>query len=127
MCGMFTEIFGMSAALYLTDMILRPNFSFGASEVVIFFVQGALAFFVYHYLKTYTHQNSTSYNPPMLSGFDMMLGAAMGGVVLYVSDMFLGMTLYQSLPNLIVKFLIQASILWFTFSTFSYMFTSVSS
>ena len=125
MCGMFTEIFGMSVALYLTDMILRPNLSFGATEVVIFFVQGALAFLVYHYLKTYMNNQNGSYNAPVLNGMDMILGAAMGGTVLYLTDMFLGITLYQSIGVEIVKFLIQGSILWFTFSSFSYMFTAV--
>lgn len=114
---MFTEIFGISMGIYLTDLLLRPRFQGGAVEVVLFIVQGAIAYMLYHWLKC-TGDNSDVQPLEMAPG-KMLLGAGIGGAVLFFTDMMLRVNAFYGFGNEIFKFLIQGTILWFTYSSFA--------
>lgn len=114
---MFTEIFGISAAIYITDLLLRPRFNRGTVEIVLFIVQGGLAYLVYHWLKC--TNDTDGYQPIEMAPGKMLLGAGIGGTVLYFSDMMLRISAFNGFGNEIFKFLIQGTILWFTFASFA--------
>ena len=118
MCGMFTEIFGISFAIYITDMLLRPRFQTGTVEIVLFAVMGGVAYIVYHYLKCNSDGQMNS-EPASMAPGKMLLGAGIGAMVLYFTDIMLRIDAFQGFSNELFKFLIQGSILWFTYSSFT--------
>ena len=113
---MFTEIFGISFAIYITDVLLRPRFQRGTVEVVLFAVMGAVAYIVYHYLKC---KDGSSDDTISMAPGKMLLGAGIGATVLYFTDMMLRIDNFRGFSNELFKFLIQGSILWFTYSSFT--------
>lgn len=114
---MLTETIGMGFAIYVTDMILRPSFNYGMMETLLFIIQGAVAFWVYHVISGYEN-NSSSPTSITMDLFELFVGSAIGGLVLYLTNGILRMYFMTGVANEIIKFMIQGGILWFTYSTF---------
>lgn len=111
----------LGGTLLVTDLVLRPQFSEGFEEFVLFAIQGMASSYVYSaYQGSGMAVGCNADNEVEATGSDMsellVVGIASGGIIA-ITDKFIKPQMFGSAGGSTIKFLVQGGILAYFISS----------